>query len=303
MKYLILLFVILLWFLTACGQPAVEPPPATAEPEQELAEPQPNSPIATPAEGNGSPLATPAPPQTTPAGTDGEVGALEEVSWNTDPEAVIISATFCCGFTTRTTVMNYLAAATIFGDGRIVWVETDLNGGRQVFEAKLDPDQLSGLISRIEADGFFDWEDRYANENVADAAEQCLSVNLNPQQKQVCEYVEGAPPAFHQLYDDLDGGLGLSGTAFVPERAYVTATPLEGFSAGDGPPITGEWPADELGVSLADYQTGTWLEGEPLATAWQIINQNWQIGLVQEGDTVYELWLQLPALSLAAPME
>ena len=291
-KFMILM---LAGVLFACG-PGIAPedtPEPRDTPVSVATQAAPNSPIVTP---GAEAVAAPNSPIVTPA-TDTETQG--QLAWNRDPNSRLLVATFCCGYVPRVMALNYIADATIWGDGRIIWVEQD-KGARRVLQGQLTPEQVQVLLQQASSAGFFEWEARYANEGVADAAEQCLSINLAEQTKQVCEYFEGAPDAFHQLYATITAGAGVTGTGFVPERGYLTATPVE--RAADATAVVhGTWPAETIGFSLSEATAGRWIEGDILDAAWSLVNPNWQGMTIQEREVFYEISIQLPELSSAAP--
>jgi hypothetical protein len=286
MKYLTVL--LLMAFLTACGPAAA---PANPTPQVEV-----NSPLPEPesASLSNSPLETPT-PNSEPSGSEAVAP-----TWNSDPTNLVVSATFCCGFTTPLVRLNYIADASVWGDGRIVWVEYDDQAGRQVLTDVLTPAQLEAFLQQAITAGFFEWEDRYADQSIADAADQCLTINLIGQAKQVCQYVQGAPAAFTTLYETVADGAGATGTAFIPAKGYLTATPVD-LPPDSNVPVNAEWPAQNLDFSLSEATDGLWVEGEILTTAWEIINPNWQGMILQEGEATYQLSLQMPDLSYTEP--
>ncbi|MFQ5613508.1 MAG: hypothetical protein ACE5H9_15395 [Anaerolineae bacterium] len=223
-----------------------------------------------------------------------------EVQWNPDPSALVVSATFCCGFAPELVPLNYIPDALIWGDGRILWVERNDLGQRRVLQGQLTLEQMAGLLQRAVEAGFFGWQDLYANQGVADAADQCLSITVGSQTKRVCEYFGGAPPAFHALYDYLAAGAEVNGVDYVPPRGYLTAYPLD--ATGNPPPLfDSEWPSDSLGFSLGEALDGVWVEGEILQAAWAVVNNNSWGNIVQEGDAYYQISIQVPGLSLVEP--
>jgi hypothetical protein len=302
MKFAISILILLI-SLAACGPGTNPPVPSnqnqTEENSADEGEVLPNSPLPTPANDetgvSNSPLATPE------ADVDSSTANPVAIGWNEDPTALIISATYCCGFTTQLVPLNYVADASVWGDGRIVWVDPSQVGTtRQVLEGKLTPEQLQAFLQKAAEAGFFSWEDRYADENIADIPDQCLSIRLESQTKQVCEYGQGAPAAFHQLYDELASGADATGTAYVPEKAYLQALKIEGETAPTTP-VDAVWSAETMGFSLEEATQGRWLEGETLAQVWEIVNANWARMIIQEGDAYYQLSIQVPDISLTPP--
>jgi hypothetical protein len=223
------------------------------------------------------------------------------VAWDTDPEAVVLSATFCCGLAPSWVAENYIPDVQIWGDGRIVWVEKNAAGGQRVLTGTLTPDQLTALLQQYVDAGFFGWDSNYGDYSITDGASQCVSVQLLSTGKQVCEYFTGAPAPFHQLVSAAASGAGAPGVEYVPSRAYVMIYPQDYAM-----PPTGDeylmWPADSLGLSLEGQPAaGQWLEGEALAFAWRVVAGNTWQPLVREGDKYYLLTVRVPGLSLMAP--
>jgi hypothetical protein len=225
-----------------------------------------------------------------------------EVLWDDSPEALIVSATNCCGFVPEFVKLNYIPEAQIWGDGRIVWVQPGADNTRNVLEGKLGEDQLTALLQRAVADGFFGWEELYTSPAApSDLPTRCVYVQLEIASRKVCEYYEGAPQAFQDLYADLASGAGATGQPYAPEEAYLTAYP---FPAPDQPTQEGElaiWDVDRTGVSLSQAVDGMWLSGPALEEAWKIVNQTPFVSAAQEGDTFYTLSLQIPGVSLVQP--
>ncbi len=225
-----------------------------------------------------------------------------DVVWDTDPNAVILRGTFCCGFTTMLVPMNYIPDFQIWGDGRIVWTEMPGDKGRQVLEGQLSASELADVLQQMVDEGFFGWEDYYANYNVSDFADQCITINLQGASKSVCEYYEGAPDAFHKLYEMLAQGAGAQGADYLPEKSYLTAYPTQ----VDQMPtelVLMTWDAALTGFSLADaVDSGQWLSGDLLAQTWEIVNANpWGGKYVVEDGKYYEISVQLPGLSMTEP--
>lgn len=223
-----------------------------------------------------------------------------EVSWDTQADAMIIQGTYCCGLVPEMVALNYIPDVTVWGDGRVVWTTYDAEQ-RLVLEGRLTREALRALLQGAVDDGFFGWENSYADYSVTDLASQCLTIRLTSETKTVCEYYQGAPEAFHKLYAQLAGGAGAVGAEYQPARGYLTARRLNNFDAAQTP-VTAQWPAD-ADVSLAEAQDGRWVDGAALAAAWQVVNQDRWGALVQAGDAYYALIVQVPGLHQNAPTD
>jgi hypothetical protein len=226
---------------------------------------------------------------------------IPELIWDEDPETVVLSGTFCCGFVPRLAVTNYIPDFTIFGDGRMIWSIIDQNtGGRQVFTAQLSAETVESLLTRIAEAGFFGWQDNYADLSVSDLPEQCLQVNLVSVSKSVCEYHKGAPAAFHELYDYLAAGAEQAGEPYLPEAAYLTTESL-GRDINLGDQRVSALDEAALGFSLTTAQEGLWIEGDALARLWEEVNAQPWLPVVEDGQSFFQLGLQIPDLSIVAP--
>jgi hypothetical protein len=225
-----------------------------------------------------------------------------EVLWDQSPQAKIVSATFCCGFAPEFATTNYIPAAQIWGDGRIIWAQIDTDGKRRVLEGMLSQDQLANFLQSAVEQGFFGWKELYADPlSPTDLPTQCLYIQLESQSRTVCEYHEGAPQEFHELYDTLANGAGVTGKEFIPEKGYLVAFAQPApDQAGEGNTLPA-WDADTLGISLSQATQGTWIEGLALKTAWELLKDKPWGTAVQEKDSVYQISLQIPGVSMVEP--
>ena len=138
--------------------------------------------------------------------------------------------------------------------------------------------------------------DRYANDSVTDNAKKCIRIRLLNAKKQVCEYYEGAPAAFHSLFDDLAGGLDKPGQAFFPIRGFLL---LSAFDADSASP-TLVWQDSALRLGEVSPK-GAWIVGEALTRLWEALNRRPWGPVVAEGDASYLYTIQIDGLSLEAP--
>ena len=227
-------------------------------------------------------------------------GPRPAVAWDPDPAAIVVRATFCCGMVPMAVAQNYIPDVTVWGDGRIVWIDSDNAGARRVLSATLTPDQLTALLQQFVDAGFFGWDTNYGDYSITDGASQCLQVTLASTGHSVCEYYSGAPAKFHDLYTTASSGAGATGVEFVPEQAYVTAYP-QSFSTPPTPDQYLVWPAESLGLSLANNAGGQWVTGDAAEFAWRVVNRSQWQPIVREGDDYYELTVLVADLSSMQP--
>jgi hypothetical protein len=144
----------------------------------------------------------------------------------------------------------------------VIWTQFDANNQRQVLQGQLTQEQMTDFLQQAAEAGFFGWDELYTSQNApTDMPSKCIYIQLEGQSRKVCEYYEGAPRAFHELYTDLDNGLGLEGQPYLPEKAYLVAYPVEG-SGQKGLP---SWNSQD--VSLTEAVNGAWIEGSDLEAA------------------------------------
>ncbi|MEZ4641555.1 MAG: hypothetical protein R3E31_02250 [Chloroflexota bacterium] len=272
MKKLIAICILLLTVSCASPQPLEPTREATLEASRET----------TP-----EPTITPAPPVA--------------LTWEHDPETLIIQASSPGGGSaSNAALINSLFHAQVWGNGRIIWTTWGEDYQRQVWQGQLSEAEMMALLETFADKDFFHMKARYEpTENVLDGGTSRISVYLLSTAKEVSEYVSGAPPEFHDLYDLLISGAGVEGTAYLPQSGHLTARkiePQDGLDYTDAP----IWDAAALGLDLHDA-AGIWVEGDALIQAWEVVNQNSAFPIVVQGDDYFELRLRLPQLSIMAP--
>lgn len=191
---------------------------------------------------------------------------------------------------------NYIPEVRIFGDGRIVWMEWQ-DARRTVLVDHLTKDQMRAVLEEFSSAGFFGWENFYEPEGmIYDAPTSTLHVNLLSVNKSVSEYVEGAPAKYDVLWARVANGAGATGTPFVPENGYLLATPIN----STGMVITHSWPDEATGLTLSEVTAGRYVQGEALASAWRIINEN-QYAVIESDGALYFIVIQIPGISYQTP--
>lgn len=218
------------------------------------------------------------------------------VAWDTDPSALIVR--FYSPYTTAGLAgafddRYYVPEVQIWGDGRIIWVTRE-GSGRRIWEGRLSGEEMEALLRQIVDAGFFSWEDEYYTPGGHSMPPMYLMVNLAGRSKEMSEH-GGAPDAYYELEEVLLNGAGVEGHPYVPSRGYLTVEPLS--LDLDGP----EWPhgAD---VTPDEIGEGTYIEGETLAFAWELVNRNptAPVYVSHMGDA-YRIMVQVPGVSYFEP--
>ncbi len=200
-------------------------------------------------------------------------------------------------------VDNYIPEAQLWGDGRLIRVQTGSSGERRVLTAQLTTAEMETRLRSFVDAGFFGWQDNYADYSVTDQPSTCLEVNRLSANKQVCEYYRGAPKAFHQLVGDMASGAGHPGADFVPQRGYLTAYPQTLSPSQQQSPDLGQWqwPAEGVGFSLPEAENGRWIDGPALTLAWSITSANQWNPRVQDDVNYYQITVRVPEVSWVHP--
>ncbi len=225
-----------------------------------------------------------------------------DVRWNHNPEARVVLATYCCDSPiTQELVRPYIPEAQLWGDGRLLWIEHQADGERQVFMRQLSASEMAASLQEMIAAGFFGWDEQYVGEPVVDSASKCLTVTLTDQTKTVCETHGGAPGAFDTLFDWLSQGAGANGTLYLPETAYLTGFRLEDTGVPLPEPEVA-WPRTLSHIPVGDAISGLWIEGEDLLPLWEAANQNpYHMPVVEDNNDRYRVILQVPGVSWLEP--
>lgn len=213
------------------------------------------------------------------------------IEWETAGDQVVLEYNCFGGLVPIGYNDNAIAPVRLWGDGRLVWLEYS-GSGRRVLEARLTPDEMRALLTRVADAGFFGWPDEYTSNSVIYDGVDCdLEVALKAQQKGIWVRAGAEPPAaFGDLVNWLVAGAGASGHDVVPERGWLSAIPT-GNNVDAVPNYV--WPADGLGgVRLADATQPVPVEGEALTTAWDIVNAN-RYAMVESDGMLYTLVVQV----------
>lgn len=197
---------------------------------------------------------------------------------------------------------NHIPEGTLYGDGRIVWVEYapgEDGISRHVMEGRLTEDQMTAVLERFVTAGFFTWKDQYGGSLHRDGPPaSILAVRLSTAQRSVV--VSGKPPrGFADLVALVSSGAGARGHEYVPERAYLNAYPVSASHEGH----LLSWPAEEFSFGLRQVSdsVGRYVEGPPLEFAWRQVNAQPANPLAEDQGEVYLITLLVPGLSNVEP--
>jgi hypothetical protein len=224
-------------------------------------------------------------------------GPQVDLTYSTSAEEVIIQADSTGGLVPLAYEQSHIPEFRLYGDGRAVW--SDWQDGRHiVWEGRLSAGEIDGLLEWMADEGFFGMDDHYTvKDKPLDLPTVCVAANLVNEQKRVCEYYDGAPPAFGEIYGRLRSGAGVADAQpYKPEIAWVIVEPV----TWDEPLEPIPWP-EFLAPSPSGMGEGTWVDGEALAYLWQGRLDYGPWVVYSDGEGRYGLILQVPGLMPRAP--
>jgi hypothetical protein len=227
----------------------------------------------------------------------GGPGVEVDLSYDTDPETVVVEADSAGGFVPEAFVQGHIPGFRLYGDGRAIWTE-QAGRGETVHEGRLAPQEVEDLLAWIAERGFFEMDDLYTVENPpTDLATDCVAVHLAAHDKRVCEYYDGAPEAFGEIYDRLRAGAGAVIVGdYQPQIGWVVAELLTWDSGAEAI----DWP-ESLTPALPALVGGGWIEGETLDFVWQRRLAEGPFTLFEASGDQYIVVLQVPGLMPQAP--
>jgi hypothetical protein len=219
-----------------------------------------------------------------------EFTATSRHVWNHDPAAIVIQATSAWPQSPPAIALNALPDALVWGDGRIVWVETNAHGARRVSVGRLETRQIAQLLRHIDRAGFFRMQRWYPADAHQVPYDRSLCVHLLDTSHEVCAADGACPRAFNELYRLISSGAGVPGLSYRPKEALLVATPALRSPNRRLP----TWDVGATGLRLDDATRGLWVRSAALDLAWKLVNATPTDPRVTQGSRAYVLTLQVP---------
>ncbi|MCP5079019.1 MAG: hypothetical protein GY951_13315 [Psychromonas sp.] len=195
---------------------------------------------------------------------------------------------------------GYISDVQLWGDGRIVWVEYDSDGNRQVFGGHLPKAEMKHLINQFIEIGFFD-RDKFFDEIVFGPYVRIKLLNADYRApvfdgalaNEVMERNEN----LDSLARFLQSGAGAKKSEFIPSTGTLLVYKREETRWRDVETTTiHQWPGDKFGYGLETvHDNAKEIKGEELAFAWDIVNTPNQ--LVESQGKIYLIVVIVPKIS------
>jgi len=221
-----------------------------------------------------------------------------DLHWDTNPNTLIIRHWESYRASVYS-VATLIPPLQVWGDGRIIWLSDGyVHYQRRMMAGYLTQNQMRELLQRIVNAGFYDWEETYYS--AAPDPYTILAVNLashSEQPRKVHVDLPSAPEGFVELIEFLEGvpATVVDARPYVPDRAYLTAWPTDAEPTEQTP----QWP--DASYDLDQAANGIYIEGDSLAFAWGLVNENPSVPLyVRFNGRVYGFTLSVPDVSVCA---
>jgi hypothetical protein len=219
-----------------------------------------------------------------------------DLTYPTGADDLIVQASSTGGLVPLAYVDSYIPEFRLYGDGRAVWTEWK-DGRTSVSEGHLSTEEVAELLAWIADRRFFGLDDFYTVKDAPlDLPNDCVRVNLANEQKTVCEYYDGAPKAFWEVYSHLRSGADVADyRPYQPQMGWVYAEPITW-----GTPESVPW-SESLVPAPSTIGDGVWVDGETLDYLWQGRLEQGPWMVYEENGDLYGLVLQVPGLMPNAP--
>jgi len=174
------------------------------------------------------------------------------------------------GFVPPSYSINQIPEVKVWEDGTVIFTTYE-QATRKVLYSRINTDEITRLSEKIQSSGFLAFNNDYVGENApTDLPSTCIKFwSSETQNKQVCDYFNGAPEFFQYLVTymrALKDQVKDKAQPFYPVSGYVKAytefapADTKAVQAYDGPKIT---------------STGVWIEDlQAIIKLWEAANNN-----------------------------
>jgi hypothetical protein len=195
---------------------------------------------------------------------------------------------------------NYIPDVQVWGNGRIIWVEHQGDGSRQVKEGRLSESQIRSLLVEAIDIGIFKpfgflWSKK--GECPYSGVDNELNINLTHEQASE-EWIRTASPPLCRWISFLSTGAGADGSLYQPDHGWLHAVPIGETGVPVDAPVVDSWPDEALPFDLQTvYEEGeVEISGEVLKLSWSIVNSSRNPIVLYRGKK-YWIAVRVPGIS------
>jgi hypothetical protein len=243
--------------------------------------------------------------QNTPAENpaDGQTAA-EIIQWNRDAYHIVFRAEIVGGEDADAIYrLNEVPPCTIYGDGRLVWLQgAGGTGLTQVLFDYLNDDLLTNFIWVMAIEGkIYDYGEGFPRELPSSQVPvyEKLTVEVNGR-KHVTDGFAQWPDRYYTNILDRCQTTAQTPRIFEPKAGWlsVQAVPYN----PNVPAVV--WDATAAGLSMNDIsgaQEKRWIEGNNVRALWRVLRENSPDIQFNENEVYYQIALQIPGVTIDSP--
>jgi hypothetical protein len=223
------------------------------------------------------------------------------VQWDRSPQSIVFRADVIGGdddFHARNAIPN----CTIYGDNRVLWVN-ELGPFRiQVLEDRLTDAAISAFIQHLTVDErIYTYEAHLSDvqtETSVNPVVETIQVNVNGLEHD-SDSLSGWDNDYFPRIVDACQHLSSAPVLVEPSSGWLIVQAVP-FSIQ--PPVV-NWDRGATGLSLASEADGSphWISGATASQIWDTLHSQPSNLLFNEGDSYYEVALQVPGVTRDAP--
>lgn len=231
-------------------------------------------------------------------------GANSSIQWDRSANTVVFRAEIAGGegeehFPAR----NEVPLCTIFGDNRIVWTVSSGMNDSQVLYDRLTDAQVRSFISALTVDERVFTYEAGADEQLPSSTEpvvETITVFVNGEEHKTDAFNGEWPPNYFEDILTLCRSQSQGPVEYRPDAAWVSAREVTFSSAV--PSVI--WDGQAAGLVLAELAASgerRWVTDRNVPLLWRLLHKTALDLQFAEGDKVYQVAVEVPALNKYAP--
>jgi hypothetical protein len=223
------------------------------------------------------------------------------LTWDKSPNAVIFRVDRSRLKEPPLAALNHIPLCTMYGNGHVVWVNPIPPNGDEVLEAYIDDATFRAFLEFAIRDmKFYDIPDYAARElpPAEDAPMESITLNLSTELRTARNYGMWQNNVF-AILSERCLKLSAAPARYEPTAGWVTVFAAD--AGAQGPSVL--WPSTAP-FKMADALAGNraiWVEGVAIKQLWNVQRETQGTVRWLEGETVYQVALQIPLISRDSP--
>lgn len=228
---------------------------------------------------------------------------LGPLDWNRDPNNIILRVDQRLNEGPPAQLLSEIPLCTLWGDGRIVWVNRVTDGGSslrtEILQSRLTDDAIRSLIENVVFTGFYDWESNFLIPDFDNPLIQSISLNLFAEERTVSRYTDWPVDGFERIRQAC-AQASTTPITYLPEGLWVSAYEI----IYDTNYSYWRWYEEAAGFQLSEVSNGQaprWITGDLAKQVFTNTLLSSNTSYVLEGDIAYSLAIQMPGITRDAP--